>query len=106
MKQTKTVSELKSLCEEIIEIHQKEFEEILTGVDSEYDSFMKYSELTSKLLNTLELAVNYFNPQISNLLQLQYVRLTQYSVGLQYYLEFTKENNEIFNQKFINPKNE
>nr|WP_321231124.1 hypothetical protein [uncultured Psychroserpens sp.] len=106
MNETKTESELKSLCKEIVEYHQKEFEEILNGKDSEYDSFMKYSDLTSKLQNTLELAVNHFNPQISNLLQLQYLRLTQYSVGLQHYLDFTKKNNVIFNQKFINPENE
>ena len=104
MRETKTESELNNLCEEIVEHHQNEFEEILNGQDSEYDSFMKYSNLTYNLQKSLELAVNKFNPNITNILQLQYARLKQYSVMLEFYLDFSKKNNEIIRKKFINPE--
>ncbi len=103
MKQTKTENELKSYCDEIIQFHQNEFEILINGTDSEYDSFMKYHDLTERLQSTLELAVNNFNPQISNLLQVKYARLLQYSVGLNQYLDFTKKNNPIIEKKFVNP---
>lgn len=104
MRETKTESELNNLCKEIVEHHQSEFEEILNGQDSEYDSFMKYSNLTYNLKKSLELAVNKFNPNITNILQLQYARLKQYSVMLEFYLDFSKKNNEIIRKKFINPE--
>lgn len=104
MRETKTESELNNLCKEIAEHHQKKFEEILNGQDSDYDSFMKYSDLMFELQKSLESAVNKFNPSITNELQLKYARLKQYSVMWEFYLDFSKRNNEIIQEKFINPE--
>lgn len=104
MRETKTESELNNLCEEIVEHHQKEFEKILKRQDSDYDGFINYWNLTNNLQKSLELAVNKFNPNISNILQLNYARLKQYSIMYGFYLDFFKKNNEIIRKKFINPQ--
>jgi len=100
MKETKTEADLKKYCGEIVDAHQEEFEEILNGNYEEYDSFIKYSDLTQRLQTSLELAVNKFNPKVSTLLQIKYARLLQYSVVLDGYVDFVKKYNPILEKKF------
>jgi hypothetical protein len=100
MKETKTETDLKEYCNQIIDSHQEEFKEILNGDYDEYDSFIKYSDLTQRLQTSLELAVNKFNPNVSTLLQVKYARLLQYSVMLNGYVDFVKKNNPTLEKKF------
>tara|TARA_R100001369_G_C3311009_1_gene167323 strand:+ start:1054 stop:1464 length:411 start_codon:yes stop_codon:yes gene_type:complete len=100
MKETKTETDLKKYCKQIIDSHQEEFEEIFNGEYDEYDSFIKYSDLTQRLQTSLELAVNKFNPKVITLLQVKYVRLLQYSIMLDGYVDFVKKNTPTLEKKF------
>lgn len=104
IKETNTEAELKQHCSDITEKHQSEFDQILIDERYEYDAFNKFINLSERLMNSLTLAVNKFNPKFHNLLEIKYFRLTQYSVALEFRAEFHKRNSQKLKEKYSEPK--